>query len=364
MVKSIFDDTEQTPVQNTGVSSIFEDNSGLGHSIGGDDDPFIKANKTKTLTGGISFDAPRFLGNTAKALWDTITLPITAGIDNMKFFYSPREKQYQMIQDQNKAVGDLFGITPAQGNKWGNINFNKLGDTLLYNVAPSLIGGSIIGAGLPKLAKIKSVESPKSIFDDTKDLISNPQKYVADIKENPVTQTVIPEGNTQLNTGLEFYQPNYFNHQSITINPGSSIDENAQNIRNIHSSNINSTVNEAAYLQDDIDKMLTPEENEAVGLSRDFHRDSERIQTAIDSGYFNNQIPSLRLALNPTENMIKADNKIEHAYNQAANVLQEKGLIKGKKDNYINRLYEDRPVDNSVPLSLESYLQDLRKIEN
>lgn len=154
-LSAISQQSEQLPAppapleENTVVNTK---NTNPADYIGTENDPFLKANKVP-LQGGVSFDAGRFLGNTGKALIDTLMLPVTAANENMKNYggfdllkmqpyTDPLKKRPNETFEQHKArymqhsgqqrealVKALMGIKENPG------------EFVTYDLIPNLLGG-------------------------------------------------------------------------------------------------------------------------------------------------------------------------------------------------------------------------------
>ena len=161
----------------------------------------------------------------------------------------------QPIQNiTNPQPAPIFDEYKAQKNAESQalINSFKTPEGLGENVGSLLVNAAMFG-GLGKLGKVAKVEAPKikvpkTAFDAMKKIRKQPVEIPKtsyeemlglepQIVNKPIGETVGEQGQKVLTGGLEA-QPNYFDHQNFSINPDTSIDENAKNIRNIHSSRV------------------------------------------------------------------------------------------------------------------------------
>jgi len=150
--------------------------------------------------------------------------------------------------------------------------------------------------------------------------------------------------------------PKYFKNRNMEINSDLPAKENTKNLREIYSSNVNSTKNETSYLNADINKLVpSVAEKEGLIFYRDFGGDEEKIKAAIENPIMAEHAEALKLALKPSENMLKANKLLEENFNESAKVLTDKGILKKARANYIPHdiLNEEIPPETTDPKRLK-----------
>ena len=189
---------------------------------------------------------------------------------------------------------------------------------------------------------------------DVYNAFQNAEHPIGGQENVPLNNEVIttPQGNKQLNIGIQENQPNEFVHEhGINLKNDTTIagnqKESINDIRQASSGFKNSQVVKINQLSDKIRNLIPdPIQRQGLTLLRDVGGDVSKLKATDGDWRFEPYKPAIDSAIDMAENPAKyshvqeANTLLEKYYNETGKAGLSEGFLKDLRSNYINRVYE------------------------